>query len=315
MYEVALSVRECVRSGTHADVTWIVADQGFPTRDKGEALVITPGGGKIGSLLGGALNDQVAALIAEGRSGRLLDVEVDEISALIGGLPSGGKVRCLSASADDFPEGLWDRLWSGKPTCLVTTLDGDHITGISEYTEVNVADLGEDIARFFSKGDTNSLVEDSRVITALWPVPRLAIIGGGPICDAVEAAARLLRWQVMRFTGAREASRLLMGFGPLDMVLVASHDLDAAGTVLGAALSGGAGYIGALGTVQMTEARLDWLTMRGIQGAERIYGPAGLDIGARRPSEVAVAVIAEAMAVRSGRSVIRQAESRPSGHY
>jgi xanthine dehydrogenase accessory factor len=308
MYEVALSVRECVRSGTHADVTWIVADHGLPSRDKGEALVVTPGGGKIGALLGGALNDQVAALIAEGRTGRLLDVEVDEISALVGGLPSGVKVRCLSASADDFPEGLWDRLWSGKPTCLVSTLDGGLVTGISEYTEVNVAELGEETARFFSKGETDSLVEDRRVITALWPVPRLAIVGGGPICDALEAAARLRRWQVLRFTGAREASPLLMGFGALDMVLVAVHDLDAAGTALGGALSGGAGYIGALGTVQMTEARLDWLTMRGIQGTERIHGPAGLDIGARRPAEVAVAVIAEAMAVRSGRSIIRPAE-------
>jgi len=315
MYEVALSVRECVRSGTHADVTWIVADQGLPSRDKGEALVVTPGGGKIGSLLGGALNDQVAALIAEGRTGRLLDVKVDEISALIGGLPSGGQVRCLTASADDFPEGLWDRLWSGMPTCLETTLDGDRITGISEYTEVDVARLGEDIARFYFTGDTDSLVEDSRVITALWPVPRLVIIGGGPICDALEAAARLLRWQVLRFIGTREASRLLMGLGPLDMVLVAAHDLDAAGTVLGAALSGGAGYIGALGTVQMTQARLDWLTLRGIQGTDRIHGPAGLDIGARRPAEVAIAVIAEAMAVRSGRSVIRPAEAGPSGHY
>lgn len=299
MYEVALSVGVCVRSGTHADIAWIVDDDGFPERNKGEALVVTPGGGRIGGLLGGALNDQVAALIAEGHTRRLLEVTVDEISALIAGLPSGGRVRCLTASADDFPDRLWDRLWSGKSACLVTRLDADRITGIDMYTEEDVADLGEDVARFFSEAVTDSLIERERVITALWPVPRFAIIGGGPICDALEAAARTLGWQVLRFAGAGEASALLMGFGASDMVLVASHDLDAAGNALSAALSGSAGYIGALGTAQMNEARRDWLTMRGVNGLDRIHGPAGLDIGARRPAEVAIAIIAEALAIRS----------------
>jgi len=299
MYEVALSVGVCVRSGTHADIVWIVADEGFSHRDRGEALVVTPGGGKIGGLLGGALNDQIAALVTEGRTGRLLDVTVDEINALVAGLPAGGRVQCLIAAADAFPVGLWDLLWSGRPACLVTHLDGNRITGIDVFTEENVAELGEQTARFFSKGVTDSLVEGTRVITALWPVPRFSIIGGGPICDAVDTASRLLGWQILRFNDAGEAGPVLMGFGTLDMVLVASHDLDAAGNALSASLKGRAGYIGALGTKAMNDARRDWLTMRGVRGIERIHGPAGLDIGARRPAEVAVAVIAEAMAVRS----------------
>jgi xanthine dehydrogenase accessory factor len=35
---------------------------------------------------------------------------------------------------------------------------------------------------------------------------------------------------------------------------------------------------------------------------EKIFGPAGLDVGAEGPEEIAWAVIAEIMAVRSGRS-------------
>lgn len=302
MYEVALSVAACVRSGTRADVAWIIADEGFPLRNKGEALVVTPGGGKIGRLLDGALDDQILALVAEGASGRIADVTVTEVDAMIAGLPSAGRARCLIAAADSFPDGLWDELWAGKAACLVTRLDGDRITGIQAYTDEDVlAGAGEAAAQFYRRGSTDSLVEPDRVVTALWPVPRLAIVGGGPIVEAIETAARPLGWQVVRFGGAEEAKGLIMGFGALDMVLVASHDLDIAGATLTAALAGQAGYIGALGTVEMNEARQNWLISRGVGGHDRIHGPAGLDIGAKRPGEVAIAILAEALAARSGR--------------
>ena len=32
--------------------------------------------------------------------------------------------------------------------------------------------------------------------TVLWPVPKLVIVGGGPIADALAAAAELLGWHV-----------------------------------------------------------------------------------------------------------------------
>ena len=45
-----------------------------------------------------------------------------------------------------------------------------------------------------------------------------------------------------------------------------------------------------------------WLTDRGVDGLERIHTPAGLDIGADGPAEVAVAILAQAIAVRSARA-------------
>ncbi|MDT4910252.1 MAG: xanthine dehydrogenase accessory factor, partial [Pseudonocardiales bacterium] len=72
------------------------------------------------------------------------------------------------------------------------------------------------------------------------------------------------------------------------------------GRALAAALSARPGYIGALGSRRTQQARADWLAYRGIVELDRIYGPAGLDIGANTPAEIAVSVIAEAMAVKSG---------------
>ena len=49
-------------------------------------------------------------------------------------------------------------------------------------------------------------------------------------------------------------------------------------------------------------ARAEWLTDHGVPAGEivRVRGPAGLDIGARTPPEIAVAIVAEMVAVRSG---------------
>jgi xanthine dehydrogenase accessory factor len=300
VYEVSLSVAACLRSGTAAHVAWIVDDEGLPSRNKGEALVVTPGGGRMGRLLSGALDDQIVALIGEGVTGRLIEVTIDEIGALLTGLPAGGRARCLIAAADQFPPDLWELLQAGRPGALVTHLEGDRITGIELYPEQRAGEAGADAAALFARGVTDSVVSPTRVLTVLWPVPRLVMVGGGPICEALQVAAGPLGWQVQRFGTAAEAAPLIMGFGVLDLVIVSSHDLEVAGAALQAALSSRTGYVAALGTPAVNAARLDWLRLRQVSGTERVYSPAGLDIGAKRPAEVAIAILAEALAVRTG---------------
>jgi xanthine dehydrogenase accessory factor len=52
-----------------------------------------------------------------------------------------------------------------------------------------------------------------------------------------------------------------------------------------------------LGSRRTQQARADWLAYRGITDLDRVHGPAGLDIGANTPPEIAVSILAEAMAV------------------
>jgi xanthine dehydrogenase accessory factor len=84
--------------------------------------------------------------------------------------------------------------------------------------------------------------------------------------------------------------------------VVTSHDVEVAGPALAAALEGNVGYIGGLGSRRTQQARADWLAYRGVTDLERIHGPAGLDIGASTPAEIAVSILAEALAVKASTS-------------
>ena len=110
MYEIALSVAACLGAGTRVDVAWAVETHGFSSRDAAEALAITPGGGRVGSVLSGSLNDQLADLAGEGVTGRLVEVRASDVDALVAGLSCGGDARCLLVPAADLPAGLWERL-------------------------------------------------------------------------------------------------------------------------------------------------------------------------------------------------------------
>jgi len=91
-----LSVSACLRAGTKVDLAWVVATQGISTRDKSEALAITPGGGRIGSALHGALNEKLRTA-----GTHTLDV-FDLLIADVAGLGGVNLLGFLFAAEADF---------------------------------------------------------------------------------------------------------------------------------------------------------------------------------------------------------------------
>jgi xanthine dehydrogenase accessory factor len=301
VYEIALTVAACLRADTRVDVAWAVETEGIRPVDLAGALALTPGGGRIGSVLGGALNDQLADLAGAGRVGRLVRLQVGPLEAELAGLASGGEARCLLVAGADLPADLWDRLRERAPVCLVTRLDDDRVIDTALYGPDTVESAGGDAARLFAAAVTATEVSAEAVITVLWPVAKLVIVGAGPVADALVALAGLLGWQAQVLNQASAAAGVITGLAGLDKVVVAAHDIELAGPALATALSGQVGYIGSLGSRRMQQARADWLAARGITDLSRMHGPAGLDIGAGTPAEIAVSVVAEAVAVGKGK--------------
>jgi xanthine dehydrogenase accessory factor len=86
-------------------------------------------------------------------------------------------------------------------------------------------------------------------------------------------------------------------------VVTLTHDPKLDDPALTAALRSPAFYIGALGSKKTHAARLGRLQRAGFSEADlaRIHGPAGLDIGANSPAEIAVSVLAQLTAARRNR--------------
>ncbi len=303
MYDIALSVAACLRAGTRVDVAWPVRAQGFASREPNEALALTPGGGRIGAVASGAANGQLSDLAIQGGGGRLVHLSIAEFEAQLAGLSRGGELDCLLAPATDLPAELWDRLRDRQSVCLVARLDGDRVTGVELYGPDTVAQAGEEAAQLLGRGISGAVVTPEAVVTVFCPVPKLLIVGHGAIVDALRANAELLGWQVEVAGERGVATGVIAGLSPLDAVVVAAHDLELAGPALEAALASSAGYLGGLGSRRMQQTRADWLAYRGVTDLSRLHRPAGLDIGARTPAEIAVSILAEALAVRSGRAV------------
>lgn len=297
MYDVALTVAACVRAGTRVDVGWLVARDGPPV-DPAEALALTPGGGRVGSLWGGAADDQMAERAATVGRGRLLPVEVGPYEAALVGESATGSGQCLMLPADALPAGLWDRLVEREPVCLVTDLDAEGLAVASRLVEPDAIE-GEDadVVAAWAAGRSVTSVSPGRVVTVLRPTPTLVAAGPGPVGDAVARMAEVLGWRVHRALDPASAIPLAVGLTVLDSLVVTGHDDEMAGRILEAGLSSRVGYLGVVAPRVRQEARLTWLADRNITGLERIHGPAGLDIGARTPAEVATAVLAEAIAV------------------
>jgi xanthine dehydrogenase accessory factor len=86
---------------------------------------------------------------------------------------------------------------------------------------------------------------------------------------------------------------------PQDAVVVLTHDPKFDVPALEAALRSPVGYIGLLGSMATQEKRQSALQEKGFSEEDlaRIHGPVGLNLGARRPSEIALAILAEIVAV------------------
>ena len=104
--------------------------------------------------------------------------------------------------------------------------------------------------------------------------------------------------------------------GPRDAVCVLTHDAKFDVPAIVGALPTRVGYLGAMGSRKTHQKRVERLLEEGVTPSEleRVRSPIGLDIGGRTPEETAVSIVAEIIAMRTGRSAPSLSEGKGSIH-
>jgi xanthine dehydrogenase accessory factor len=224
----------------------------------------------------------------------------------------------------------------GCPAVEVTSLtDRPHrLVVVADGTSVGT--LGSEALDREITGRASALIEsrNARVITVpsvggsaeLFvqvhaPQPAIVVVGATDVAVTLVQLAKPLGFSTTvidsrdRFANRERfpaVDALLVGM-PSDLVTTApltrssslvllSHDFKFDLPVLEIALRSQVGYIGVLGSRRRASAVREFLGSIGASADDvaRVHIPVGLDIGARTPAEIALSVLAELVAVRSG---------------
>ena len=139
------------------------------------------------------------------------------------------------------------------------------------------------------------------------PAPRVLVVGDTPIAGALLRLGAELGLDAVAVAGDELEPR------PGDLALVvAAHGRDEL-HALRSALEAGLPYVGLVASAKRGDGVLGELRGDGVPSEllERIDVPAGLDIGARTPAEIALSILAEVIAVHRGRPAAAQTAVDP----
>ena len=102
-----------------------------------EAVMFPPGGGKLGTLLGGAFDGLLADVAARQLpTGRLVEHTVNAPESAMSGLAEGTAVEFLGVPAELFPANTWQLLLDRAPLALIASLrDGEVTDMVVQSTE------------------------------------------------------------------------------------------------------------------------------------------------------------------------------------
>jgi xanthine dehydrogenase accessory factor len=120
------------------------------------------------------------------------------------------------------------------------------------------------------------------------PVPLVTVLGESPIAQAMTRVAAALGYDVADYDTADLTTA--------DVVIVATHGRKEEETLV-AAVRAGVPYVGLIASPKRGAAVVGSLELTDDEKA-RIHKPAGLDIGARTPAEIALSVFAQVIAER-----------------
>lgn len=323
MYDTAQTVRDWLAAGQRVAFARVINRVGFSGDTEQELLACNDQGEASGDLLAGTVvDDTLAALrqaVTEAPRVAVLSAHVNDDRAVGAGLSCGGSAQVMVQRADGVPPDLWAALARQRAVVLATGMDGrvaDSGSMVVLAGQPALGSLGDPDAdravqeladKFLAGGLASSEVlrtdAGAVLVEAFIPEPRVVVVGGGAVAEAIAAQAALLGWTSRVATDLAETETALEWAGQAGALVVLSHDVQLGPDALFAGLRSDAFFVGALGSRKTQANRATRLARMGVDEAEmaRIHGPVGLDLGGRSPAQIALAICAEVLSVRTGR--------------
>ena len=304
--QVLEQARDWLTAGRKVWVVTVIETWGSAPRPPGALLAMRDDGLVVGSVSGGCVEDD---LIERVRTGERVDhpslivygISKDEAARF--GLPCGGTLRLVQ---EPLLDGAWidqilDR--TAKHGLVARTLDVD-----SGRWTIEPA-TRDDVFTF-----------DGHVMRSVFgPRWRMLIIGAGQLSRVLAQMSQALDFEVTccdpreeyyltwdipgtHFTKEMPDDVALgMQLDPHSAVVAVTHDPKLDDLALMEGLKSAAFYVGAIGSKKNNDARRERLRQFDVSDEEiaRLRGPVGLPIGSRTPSEIAIAILAEIIQVRT----------------
>jgi xanthine/CO dehydrogenase XdhC/CoxF family maturation factor len=298
----------------------VVAVRGSAYRRPGARAVLPVGGDPIGSLSPGCLESELvedARSVAETGTPALREFDLtgeDEVE-LGYGMGCQGVVEVFlepASTAAEFAGQVRAVQRQRQSRALVTILEGEAAGSRVTLTRDGNVDYLGPVYGAVTPGAIASLraafegyapnlaslpTEERAFRELLQPPIRLALFGDRSDAQALADAARALGWEVACVSRSEPVPDDLLDERTFAVVMNHAYVTD--GERLRMLLDSSVPYIGMLGPRGRTERLL--AEVNGHPGLERVFAPAGLDLGAEGPQEIASAIVAEIIAVDRGR--------------
>ncbi|WP_144713675.1 XdhC family protein [Curtobacterium pusillum] len=320
MFELAPRLLAALDAGDAIAVATAVDVQGSAPSGTGTSMALLPGGQVVGTISGGCVEgalfvtaEEVLAtgtpvlagfgIDPEGGAGALDGDQEDPDATWAPALRCGGRlevlvhrvtpddhavVRALRDAAAGHATSLGLSLDAGTLGAVVRPEDGCRTRVFTEYAGGRARCIVVGAVEF-AVAVTNAAAVLGYAVTVVDPRPVFLTDERFPA-----AHDRVVGWppRILADTAIDERT----------VVVLLSHDDRFDAEVLDLALRRGAGYVGAMGSRGTHESRAARLRELGTPDTDRLRSPIGLDIGATTPAEMALAIMAEVVMTRTGRS-------------
>jgi xanthine dehydrogenase accessory factor len=299
----------------------LISASGSSSKKIGAKMIVGQSGRIIGGVtIGGCVDAQVieaADAVVAGGGQRLLAISLDDDEAWEIGLTCGGTLEVLitrvEPSSDADPTVVAHRqalelLAAGDAAVIVTPLDAAGAPYTVAATSFDEQALGGEAGRAF--------------VDRIAPPTTLLIVGAGQIAMSLTRMARELEMRCVVIDGREryatrdrfpDADDIRVGM-PSEIVagcelnrrtavVLLAHDYKYELPVLRHVLRRSVGYIGLLGSRKRGAAIRQILSEEGFTSEElaRVHTPIGLDLGGKGSADVALAILAEIVAVNNGK--------------